>query len=207
MGSTSLTRFVAVFAATLIVGACASTVRLPASIYDDDMIGGYERLPTQLQSTEVDLLYVTDRNPEHDDEGNLRYGVGRSRSLAFGSIVVKLDQGRSWDELVAWTRSEAPGDPAPIPEIVSVTEFARLPDTPFPLVVNDYGRVVNNPEVEAEHARIKDIALADLRRRLALTDQKVVTVTLHGVQTDFGRTALTIAMSWHQRGRWGVPIY
>ncbi len=75
MGSIRLTRFVA-------VGACSRMERLPASVYGDENADGYERLPPQLQSTEVNLLYVTDREPEHDDEGNLRYGVGRSHSMA-----------------------------------------------------------------------------------------------------------------------------
>ncbi len=151
---------------------------------------------------------MTDREPEHDDEGNLRYGVGRSQSLAFGSVVVELDENRSWDEeLVAWTRSEEPGDPAPTPEILSVTELGRFPDAPFPLVVDDFGHVVSKPEVEEEHARTWDIALGELRRRLALTDRKVLWVTVHGVQVDFEEGARIIAMGWHQCGRTGAPIY
>jgi len=207
VGSTPIARLITIVGTALIVVACSRTERLPASIYDGENAGGYERLSPQLQSTEVNLLYLTDREPEHDDKGNLRYGVGRSQSLAFGSVVVELDENRSWDELVEWTRSEGPGDPVPVPEIVSVTELGRFPDTPFPLVVDDFGHVVSNPEVREQHARTRDIALGELRRRLALSDRKVVWVSVHGVQTGFEEGARFIAMAWHQRGRWGVPIY
>ncbi len=147
MGSIRLARFVAVVATALIVGACSRTEPLPASIYEDDIARSYERLSPQLQSTEVDLLYVTDRVPEYDEKGNLRYRVGRSQSLAFGSVVVELDKSRSWEELVAWTRSEGSGGSAPTPEVVSITELGRFPDTPFPLTVDDSGKVVNKPAV------------------------------------------------------------
>jgi esterase/lipase superfamily enzyme len=207
MGSIRLARFIAVVATALIAGACSSLQPLPGSIYADDTARIYERLPPQLQSTDVDLLYVTDRKPEYDDEGNLRYGIGRSQSLAFGSVVVKLDKSRSWDELVAWTRSEGPRNPAPTPEVVSITELVRFPDTPFPLTVDDIGQVVNEPAVKEEHVRMRDLSLGELRRRLALTDRKELNVSVHGVGTDFAKTARTLAMTWHQRGRKGVPIY
>lgn len=200
-------RFVAVLVTALVAGACARTERLPSSFYDGQNAGGYERLPPQLQSTEVSLLYVTDRVPGQDDEGRLRYGFGRSQSLAFGSVIVELDEDRSWDELVAWTRSEGPGDPAPSPEVESITELGRFPDTPFPVVVDDFGHVVTSPEVEKQHARTRDIAVGELRRRLALTERKVLWVSVHGVQTTFEEGAKLIAMAWHKRGRWGVPIY
>ena len=207
MGSIRLARFVAVVATALIVGACSSLEPLPGSIYADDTVRVYERLPPELQSTDVDLLYVTDRKPEYDDEGSLRYGLGRSQSMAIGSVVVKLDKSRSWDELVAWTRSEGPRNPAPTPELVSITELERFPDTPFPLRVDDSGQVINDPAAEEEHARRRERALGELRRRLALTDRKELNVSVHGVGTDFAKMARILAMTWHQRGRRGVPIY
>ncbi len=207
MELTRLIRMVAVFAVVLTAGACSRTERLPASVYDEDNAGVYARLPPQLQSTDVDFLYVTDRVPEHDDEGNLGYGVDRSESLAFGSVVVELDDNRSWDELVAWTLSEASGDPAPRPNLVSVTELGRFPDTPFPVVLDDLGNAVTEPEVEQEYVRVRDLALDDILRRLALSDRKNVLLAVHGVRTDFNKGVLTMAMLWHLLGRQGVPIH
>lgn len=207
MGYMQSTRFVTVAVAVLIAAACSRAEPVPASYYSGGNAGRYEGLAPQLQTTEVDLLYVTDRQPERDGEGRLHYGVDRSQSLAFGSVIVDIDENRSWEELVAWTQSEDIDDPAPSPEVLSVTELGRLPDTPFPRVVDDFGHIVNTPEVEAEHARTRDIALDDLRRRLALTERKVVWLSVHGVQVDFDEGAQIIALGWHKRGRWGVPIY
>ena len=63
MGSTPLARIVAVVATVLIATACSRMERLPVSFYDGKNANGYEKLPPQLQSTEVDLLYVIDREP------------------------------------------------------------------------------------------------------------------------------------------------
>jgi len=193
--------------AVLIAGGCSRIEPAPASYYSGENAGRYEELSPQLQSTEVDVLYVTDREPEVGDAGRMHYGVGRSQSLAFGSVIVDVDEDRSWDELVAWTEGETDDGPAPEPKILSVEELGRFPVTPFPIVVDDFGHIVNAPEVEEEHARVREIALDELHRRLALTERKVVWISIHGVQIDFDYGARVIAMGWHKRGRWGVPIY
>lgn len=198
---------VAVVAAALMVSACSSTEPLPSSMYDGHDAVSYEELPPALQSTNVDLLYVTDRTPETDEEGNLHYGIGRSQSLAYGSVVVKLDEDMTWDDLIAWTRGNASGDDAPVPQLVSKTELGRFPATPFPVQLDDGGNVVRKPEVEAEHVRVVDAAIEELRRRLVLSERNVVWVSVHGVQTSFEDGARVISLIWHQRGRWGVPIY
>lgn len=192
-------------AALLAISACSRTEPLPTSVYDGHDGVSYDELPPALKSTNVDLLYVTDRTPESDEEGNLRYGIGRSQSLAFGSVVVKLDEDMTWDELVGWTRSDSAD--APEPQVVSTTELGRFPSTPFPVELDDGGHVVRKAEVEAEHARVTDAAVEELRRRMALTGRNVVWLSVHGVQTNFEEGARIISLTWHQRGRWGVPIY
>ena len=194
-------------AAALVVSACSRTEPLPTSVYDGHDAVSYEELPPALQSTNIDLLYVTDRTPETDEEGNLYYGIGRSQSLAYGSVVVKLDEDMTWGDLIAWTRGNASGDDAPIPQVISTTELGRFPATPFPVELDDGGNVVRKPEVEAEHVRVADAAIEELRRRLALSERNVVWLSVHGVQTSFEDGARVISLTWHQRGRWGVPIY
>jgi esterase/lipase superfamily enzyme len=44
-------------------------------------------------STDVDLLYITDREPETDPESTLPYGQARATSIAFGSARVKIGDG------------------------------------------------------------------------------------------------------------------
>ena len=92
MSSMPFARVVAALVMILLAAACARPERPPSSLYEGEYADRYERLPVQLKSTEVNLLYVTDRKPEQDEEGRLRYGVGRSQSLAFGAVVVELDE-------------------------------------------------------------------------------------------------------------------
>lgn len=204
---TSHARFAAVVAAALMAAACATTEPLPSSVYEGVDAVDYDGLPPALKSTDVDLLYVTDRLPETDEGGGLRYGIGRSQSLAFGSVVVKLDDDMTWEELLEWTRGNPSGLNPPAPEIVSTTELGRFPATPFPVEFDDEGHIVQSPTVVAEHARVRKAAIEELRRRLVLTKRKVVWVNVHGVQTSFEDGAKIISRLWHQRGRWGVPIY
>jgi esterase/lipase superfamily enzyme len=187
------------------LSACSGKEPLPKSVYEGHDGISYEELPPALQSTNVDLMYVTDRAPETDEDGNLRYGIGRSQSLAFGSVVVKLDEDMTWSELIDWTRGDSID--LPEPRVVSATELGRFPPTPFPVELDDEGHIVRKAEVEAEHARVRDVAVEELRRRMALTERNVVWLSVHGVQTSFEEGAQILSLTWHQRGRWGVPIY
>ncbi len=62
------------------------------NIYVDEQAALFEALPEEYTSTQVELIYVTDRAPETDEAGNLHYGFGRSNSLAVGTTVVDLGQ-------------------------------------------------------------------------------------------------------------------
>ena len=52
------------------------------NLYTDETATLFETLPQEYTSTLVELIYVTDRTPETDEAGNLRYGYNRSSSLA-----------------------------------------------------------------------------------------------------------------------------
>ena len=65
----------------------------------------YTGLPDELKNVEVPLFYITDRIPEKDKNGNLKYGYLRSPSLAFGSTVVDLGDEISWEQLLEASRT------------------------------------------------------------------------------------------------------
>ncbi len=82
---------------------CASgpRVMMPTpNVYVEPEQDVYADLAQPLKSTEVPLFYITDRVPEQDENGNLRYGYGRSNSLAFGTTVVDLGVDITWNELL-----------------------------------------------------------------------------------------------------------
>ena len=74
-----------------------------------------DTLPAELRTVDVNLMYVTDRDPEPREDGRLDYGRGRNHSQAIGKAVVNIGGDISWEELAADARSGvaigAPGQP------------------------------------------------------------------------------------------------
>ncbi len=78
-------------ACLLMLGGCTSYSLMPTpNIYAAESGYPEDQVPEALRSNQVDLLYVTDRSPESDENGKLAYGSERSDSIAFGSVVVEF---------------------------------------------------------------------------------------------------------------------
>lgn len=61
--------------------------------------------------TALDLLFITDRAPAQRT-GDLPYTAGRSRSMAFGSVMIELGKDVTWDLLVEGKHRNATCDTA-----------------------------------------------------------------------------------------------
>ena len=73
---------------TVVAGCTESRKLMPTpSLYSDETAPLFGELAPEFTSTEVELIYVTDRAPETDEAGNLTYGFDRSNSHRFGPIV------------------------------------------------------------------------------------------------------------------------
>jgi esterase/lipase superfamily enzyme len=190
---------------TVVAGCTESRKLMPTpSIYSDETAPLFGELAPEFTSTEVELIYVTDRAPETDEAGNLTYGFNRSSSLAVGTTVVDLGQNASWEELV--TASLTPERLGEFElSTVSTTEFARLPPTPIPYQVID-GQIVEDAEVVAEVEAGMARMRAEVLRRLALTPRKDVFMYIHGYHNTFEDAAFALAELWHFFGREGLPI-
>ena len=189
----------------LVVGCAESRQLMPTpNVYADENVTLFEALPQEYTSTQVELIYITDRVPETDEAGNLRYGFGRSNSLAVGTTVVDLGQNGAWEDLVEASRTHTRFGDFEL-RLVSINEFTRMPPTPIPYQVID-GEIVEDPEAVA--ARDASIALmkAEIRRRLALTPRKDVYIYVHGYNNTFEDAAFALAELWHFFGREGLPI-
>ena len=195
-----------VLACVLLIAGCAESRQLmpTPNLYTDETATLFEALPEEYTSPLVELIYVTDRAPETDEAGNLRYGYKRSNSLAVGTTVVDLGQNATWEELVEASRTHTRFGEFEL-RLVSVNEFARLPPTPIPYQVID-GEIIEDPEVVA--ARDAGVARlqAEVRRRLALTPRKDVYIYVHGYHNTFEDAAFALAELWHFFGREGLPI-
>ncbi len=174
-----------ILACVLLIAGCAESRKLmpTPNLYTDEKATLFEALPQEYTSTLVELIYATDRVPETDEAGNLRYGFKRSNSLAFGTTVVDLGQNTTWDDLVEASRTHTRFGDFEL-RLVSIDEFGRLPPTPTPYQVID-GEVVEDPEavaaLDASAARLQ----AEVRRRLALTPRKDAYIYVHGYHNTF----------------------
>jgi len=197
---------ISIFTCAFLIAGCAESRHLmpTPSLYTDDKVTLFEALPQEYASKLVELIYVTDRAPETDEAGNLRYGHGRSNSLAVGTTVIDLGLNATWENLVEASQTHTRFGDFEL-RLVSVDEFARLPPTPVPFEIID-GKVVEDPEVvaafDASAARLQ----AEIRRRLALTPRKDVYLYVHGYHNTFEDAAFALAELWHFFGREGLPI-
>lgn len=159
------TRIALVFIALVLVG-CSSTPKLmpTPNIYADSGSYPESSVPVSLRSNEVDLLFVTDRVPETSADGTLVYGTGRSASLGFGSVIVKIGNDLSWQHLVEL--SETPSRrSSPAIRVVLRTELDRFPPTPHAFLVID-GEAREDPEVRAAYDRAAAQFRQEINRRV-----------------------------------------
>ena len=189
----------------LITGCSGARVMMPTpNVYLDSEQDVYADLSAPLKSTEVPLFYITDRAPERDEEGNLRYGSGRSNSLAFGKTVVDLGVDITWDKLVEASRTQQRLKPVKL-KVSAVTELVRGPNTPLPFSIVD-GKMVEDAETAAQRDAAAEVFRSTLVKQLELTPRKEVFLFVHGYHNTFDDAAFAMAEFWHFLGRIGVPV-
>ncbi len=190
----------------LLIAGCAESRKLmpTPNLYTDEKAILFEALPEEYASTLVELIYVTDRVPETDESGNLRYGYGRSNSLAVGTTVVDLGKNATWEDLVEASRTHTRVSDFKL-HLVSIDEFTRMPPTPTPYELID-GKVFEDREIVAARDAAATRMKAEVKRRLALTPRKDVYLYVHGYNNTFEDAAFALAELWHFFGREGLPI-
>ncbi len=189
-----------------VVSGCAGPrLMMPTpNLYLDENHDRYGDLPPRLRSTEVQLFYITDRVPEDAEEGNLRYGYGRSPSLAFGTAVVDLGVGITWEELLEASRTQTRSKKVVL-KLGVIKEIFRTPDLPLPYKEVD-GRIIVQPDLLVEDKTAREVFRHTLTEQLALTPRKEVFIYVHGYNNSFKDAALVSAELWHFLGRIGVPM-
>jgi len=195
------------FLMVLFLAGCASPrplMRVPNLYIGEGAPELFTALPSELQDNRVDLLYVTDRLPETDDDGVLTYGYGRSRSVAFGSAIVTIEPELTWDELQRVSLEQDRSTRLSL-HLDSLEERGRFPETPRPIVLIN-GEAQPAPAV-LETSRITEQSFqAEIRRRLALAPKPEVVLFVHGYNNEFEDAAQTLAELWHFLGREHVPL-
>ena len=191
--------------AVLLTACSGQRVMMPTpNLYVDSGTDNYAGLHENLKSTEVPLFYITDRLPEKDENGNLKYGYMRSTSLAFGSTVVDLGEDITWEQLLEASRTDKRLDDVKM-EVRELNEIVRGPNAPIPYTEVD-GKIVEDPEFLAQRTATAEVFRKIMVQQLALTPRKEVFIFVHGFHNDFDDAAFAMAELWHFLGRIGVPI-
>jgi esterase/lipase superfamily enzyme len=207
LGEHTITRRLTLSTLVLALAACSGKRELmPApNLYNQPGAPAlFNDIDPALQTSDIDLLYVTDRRSEVDGNGDFGYGYGRSRSLAFGSTTVSIQPSLPWADLVA-ASLRTDRDPALSIGVTAIEEQGRFPATPLPATVDETGVVIREDSLLAQRAA-EDAFRSELRRRLARAKRKEVMVFVHGFNNTFEDAAEVLAELWHFLGRENVPL-
>lgn len=189
----------------LFLTACSSTHPLvpTPNIYSS---GNFpiEDIPSALQTTTPNILYVTDRLTEHDKQGNIVYKAKRSRAMIVGNISVSFGNKLSWQELAEASGSDKRKNKVNL-EITKTEELIKFPETPMPFQVQNGDIVLTEPglsNLRSAEDNFNDV----LSKRLAQANKKEIILFIHGYNNNFTEASLALADIWHFTGRHGVPI-
>jgi len=85
------------------------------------------------QAPALDVLFITDRAAAENGDG-LHYTTERSRSMAFGSVLIEFGENVTWDELVRESTATERGAPLEL-KLGLTTELGRFPAIPYEVAV------------------------------------------------------------------------
>jgi esterase/lipase superfamily enzyme len=193
-----------VLVAVSIVGCASETYQLmpTPALYQEPGAVPVILQPNEVRgrSTDVDLVYITDRGPETDAESDLPYGQTRAKSIAFGSARVAIGSGVSWETLDRESRLAERTRELNL-SLGRVEELGRFPDEPYDVELRADGALYRDRADMEQHERASRLLREELRRRLARSPNKEVTLYVHGFNESFATAAFTGAELCHFLGR------
>jgi len=187
----------------LILAGCASQGRplmpTPSLYTGTEARPLFVEVPTERQTSSIDLLYVTNRTPVEDQQGKLSYGSERSKSVAFGSVKVELGPGLTWDEIEEVSQHAERRTPVRL-NLTDTEELGRYPETPY-LTIHTESGFVHDPIDMASHREAQNTLESEVSHRLDKSSKREVVLYIHGFKTTFEEAAFTIAELCHFLGR------
>jgi len=190
-----------------LLAGCTSLERMPPTpnvLRDGTGSRQLAELPPELRTTDMEILYVTDRSEVGRSERGPEYGYGRATAMAFGTATVSLAPAPSWDELV---RLSGQGEEHPgfLLDMTRVEQVGEVVLTPQSLEVVD-GRLRRTSESFAELQKAKAAFLNMVKARLDRTKSRDVYLYVHGFNNTFYDAVARSAILWHSISRQGVFI-
>lgn len=176
-------------AAMWLLGACSSPVRLMPTpvLFTSGEPGPFTEVPTAAQSTEIEVLYATNRYPV-GPPGARHYTRARSTRLTFGVATLQVgDESKTWESLQAMSTSAAEGE-RPVLSLKSTREMA---------VINEGAE-----SLESDAQAFFEYVDALLKR----SPDRELLIYVHGANTDFDSGAAQAAQFQHFMGQNAVVM-
>jgi esterase/lipase superfamily enzyme len=198
------------FAALLVAWAvglagCAQRQLMPTpNLYVNAESDPFADVDPARRTPAVDLLYVTDREPDNAPDEPLSFGWERSLSVGWGSCTVEIGKDLTWEQLVTESRTDRRSRSLPL-ALGEVREMGRFPQVPLPLV-REGDRILEDPQAVEARNQAAGVFRQELQRRLAETRRQEVYLFVHGYHNTFQDAAFAAAELWHFLGREGVFI-
>lgn len=187
-----------------VVAGCAGKPRqlMPTPVlYQEPGAASLFGQPTAARgtSTDVDLLYITNRGRETDPQSTLRYGETRSNAIAFGSARVQIGPDASWETLERESRRANRTRDMDL-SLGQTKELARFPEQPYAVEFRPDGVYREAGDMRRHHSA-EQAFRKEIERRLAESPNNEVVLYVHGFNETFASAAFTAAELCHFLGR------
>jgi len=191
--------------AALLSAGCATPPRqlMPTPVvYQEPGGEALLTLPADLRSgsTDVDLLYITDRGPETAPEGDSPYGQERGRRIEFGSARVEIGPNVPWPVLERESQLAKRTRDLDL-SLGRVQRLGAFPREPYPIRLGTDGNRYRDDATVAGHLAARRQLQEEVQRRLAQSPPREVMLYVHGFNETFATAAFTAAELCHFLGR------
>ncbi|MCU0835856.1 MAG: alpha/beta hydrolase [Chromatiaceae bacterium] len=198
------------FLAALTLAGCATPARqlmpTPLVYRQPGGLPLFTQSADQRGSTDLDLLFITDRGPETTPEGTLPYGQTRAKRLAFGSAQVRLTPAIDWATLHEQSQLGKRTRQIDL-ELGEVRPLGQFPNEPYQLHRLPSGLIERDRDGLAAHHAAKAELTRTVERRLESSSSKQIMLYVHGFNETFATAAYTTAELCHFLGREDVCAF
>ncbi|MEM7146972.1 MAG: alpha/beta hydrolase [Verrucomicrobiota bacterium] len=201
----NLGRVLLLVAAGFLAGCAGSFSMMPTPVaYRISNINLFSDMSASKETTDIDVLYVTDRKPENGVNAAEGYTDERGLALRLGHAVVKMGgEGQEWPDL---ERQSLMSNKRPKMRMESVEEYGKLWTTIPISDAEGFAAVMEQPGPGAPVRAAGAKFAGEINRRLANSTRDDVTVYVPGFNTSFDTPILMMAQFSHFMQRDGVFI-
>jgi len=164
----------------------------------------FDAVPESLRTSDIEILYVTDRSIEKETKIGPKYGYKRDRDMTYGTATVSLTPQPTWEQLVK-DSTASPRSQRYELDTTSIKEIGTFRSPLDRMEVKD-NKIVLPPSALQQMRNEREHLRAVLEKRLAKTPRKDVFIYVHGFANTFDDAVFRSAEMWHFTGRIGVPI-